>query len=178
MATRYFTLDEAQALLPQVRGFLGRALQLHAHLRRTVAELGDEGHEISWSMLRGDEAPDDLPRAAEHELARARMLYATLRESVTAVEDLGAEVKGVIEGLVDFRSWRDGCEEVCLCWKLGEAEIGHYHGIHDGFAERRPIAGQRFTGTCEHSERPERSELPVEPAVEPAVKLGSADQRQ
>jgi hypothetical protein len=125
---------------------MGRALQLHGHLRRNVAKLGEAGHEVSWSLLRGETEFDDEVDAGEREqLERARMIYQALRESVTEIESLGAEVKGVMEGLVDFPSWRDGHEEVVLCWKLGESEIGYYHELDVGFAGRKPVSGHRFT---------------------------------
>jgi hypothetical protein len=106
-------------------------------------------------MLRGEaELDDDSDEDIAELLARARMLYLALRESVTEIEGLGAEVKGVMDGLVDFRSWRDGREEVLLCWKLGEAEIGWYHGAEEGFAGRRPVKGQRFTAERELEVQP------------------------
>ncbi len=145
MATRYFSLDEAQALVPRVRSLMGQALQLHGHLRSAVARLGDAGHDINWSLLRGDEQLDEASVEERELLERARMIYQTLRETVAEIEVLGAEVKGVLEGLVDFPSWRDGHEEVLLCWKLGESSIGYYHGVDTGFDDRQPIAGHRFT---------------------------------
>ena len=186
MATRYFSLDEAQALVPRVRSLLGQALQLHGHLRVAIARLSQAGHEVTWAMLRGDDplyasppdagdgdderddddaiADDDLdadvapvrdPRA-EQSLERARMIYMTLRESVTQIEALGVEVKGVVEGLIDFHSWCDGEREVLLCWKLGESEIGYFHWPDEGFSGRQPISGHRFTATREH--QPELNE--------------------
>jgi len=26
-----------------------------------------------------------------------------------------------------------------LCWKLGEDDIGHWHGLEEGFAGRKPL---------------------------------------
>jgi hypothetical protein len=170
VVTRYFTLDEAQALVPRVRALLGQALQLHGHLRVAIARLSADGFEVTWAVLRGELAlrtdgpdePDELddeideideidaidPQAVERTeeaIDRARMIYATLREVVAQIEALGVEVKAVIDGLVDFRSWCDGEHEVLLCWKLGEDEIRFFHGLEDGFAGRRPVKGHRFT---------------------------------
>lgn len=161
MATRYFTLDEAQALVPRVRALLGQALQLHGHLRVAIARLSADGFEVTWAVLRGELAlrtddPDELddeldaidPQAVERTeeaIERARMIYAALREVVAQIEVLGVEVKAVVDGLVDFRSWCDGEHEVLLCWKLGEDEIRFFHGLEDGFAGRRPVKGHRFT---------------------------------
>lgn len=153
MATRYFSLDEAQALVPRVRTLLGQALQLHGHLRVAIARLSEAGHEVTWAMLRGDDQldshDDKRDRKSEQGLERARMIYLALRERVTDIEALGVEVKGVVEGLVDFHSWCDGEHEVLLCWKLGEPEIRFFHGLSDGFAGRRSIKGHRFTASPE-----------------------------
>ncbi|MFO7562463.1 MAG: DUF2203 domain-containing protein [Enhygromyxa sp.] len=153
MATRYFSLDEAQALVPQVRTLLGQALQLHGHLRLGIARLSEAGHEITWAMLRGevrlDESEDELDRRAQEGLERSRMLYTALRETVSEIEALGVEVKGVVEGLVDFHSWCDGEHEVLLCWKLGEPEIRFFHDVDDGYADRKSITGHRFTARPE-----------------------------
>jgi hypothetical protein len=153
VAPRYFSLDEAQSLVPQVRTLLGQALQLHGHLRVAIARLSEAGHEITWAMLRGEdrleELDDERDERAEQSLERTRMIYLTLRETVAEIEALGASVKGVVEGLVDFHSWCDGEHEVVLCWKLGEPEIRFFHSVDDGFAGRKPIKGHRFTASPE-----------------------------
>ena len=157
MARRYFTLDQAQAALPQVRALLGRSLQLHGHLRAAIATLGDVGGTVSWPMLRGEEELEELEPEVADALERARMIYQALRESVVDIEALGVEVKGIVDGLIDFPSWHEGTREVVLCFKLGEAEIGFFHGLEDGFAGRRPVAGERFTAEPELGEADEVS---------------------
>ena len=52
--------------------------------------------------------------------------------------DVGAIVKDLDSGLLDFPSIRDGVE-VLLCWRLGEDEVGWWHGPEDGFAGRHPL---------------------------------------
>jgi hypothetical protein len=32
-----------------------------------------------------------------------------------------------------------GSEVVFLCWKIGEASVGYWHRVEDGFAGRRPL---------------------------------------
>ncbi len=158
MATCYFTLDSAQALLPSVKRQLGQALQLHGHLRARISQLDELGLEVSWAMLRGDEPaeePVEVSPTQALDLERARMLYVALRESVSEIEALGIEVKAVMDGLVDFRSWHEGRDEVFLCWKLGEPSIQWFHGLDDGFDGRRSVDGERFTDTREPELHPE-----------------------
>ena len=47
-------------------------------------------------------------------------------------------MKDIDEGLVDFPALRDG-EEILLCWRLGEDEITHWHGLEEGFAGRKRL---------------------------------------
>ena len=173
MAVRYFTLAQAQALLPQVRSLLGQALQLHAHLRTGLARLSAAGHEVSWGILREDDELDSKDPIALESLARARMIYSTLRERVSGIEDLGVEVKSVLEGLIDFRSWCDGELEVLLCYRLGESEITHFHGLEDGFDGRQPVEGHSFTTEAAQAEPVAQSEPLAQP--EPAVQSEPAE---
>jgi len=47
-------------------------------------------------------------------------------------------VPAKLHGLLDFMTrYRD--RDVCLCWKLGEKGIGHWHGTEEGYAGRKPI---------------------------------------
>ena len=54
------------------------------------------------------------------------------------IQALGAIVKDLELGLVDFPSLREG-EEVLLCWRVGEEEIGFWHSLDEGFSGRRPL---------------------------------------
>jgi hypothetical protein len=145
VATRYFTLEQARALLPRVRSSMGQALQLHRHLRTSVASLGDAGHEVDWALLRGEQQLDEqADERSTQALARARMIYMALRESIAQIEALGVEVKSVMNGLIDFPSWCDGEHEVVLCYKLGEPELEFFHDADEGFTGRRPITGHEF----------------------------------
>ncbi len=54
------------------------------------------------------------------------------------IQGLGAIVKDLELGLVDFPSLRAG-EEVLLCWRVGEDEIHFWHPVGEGFSGRRPL---------------------------------------
>jgi len=65
----------------------------------------------------------------------------SLRNLVERLEEAGCVVKDLDVGLIDFPTLFRG-EEVYLCWKLDEADIEFWHGVHEGFAGRRPIDRQ------------------------------------
>jgi hypothetical protein len=127
---RLFTLDEALALLPTVRQLLteiqGAKQELDAasaELDRLLALTGGNGH------LAADVASTrDAVRAAG---GRIEALIGEL-------DDLGVQLKGIDDGLVDFPSERDG-RVVLLCWRLGEETIAWWHEIETGFAGRQPL---------------------------------------
>ena len=57
---------------------------------------------------------------------------------MNGIHELGAVVKDLDDGLVDFPARVEG-EEAFLCWRLGEEEIGYWHGLDEGFAGRKPL---------------------------------------
>ena len=55
---------------------------------------------------------------------------------VEEIEALGGTVKDYEAGRIDFYGDVDG-EIVYLCWQRGEASIGHWHSLEEGFSSRR-----------------------------------------
>ena len=47
-------------------------------------------------------------------------------------------MKDLDAGLVDFPARREGVD-VLLCWRLGEDEVGYWHGLEEGFSGRKPL---------------------------------------
>ena len=74
---------------------------------------------------------DHIKAEIEHGLER-------MNEIVEELVKLGVEMKDPFVGLVDFRCWA-GNREVYLCWRLGEAEVGHWHELDAGFAGRQTL---------------------------------------
>jgi hypothetical protein len=127
-----FTPDEANDLLAEVRPLAEQMVEhrrrlLAAQARREAAleRIGGNGGDFTPSELA--ELAEDVEREAT-EVARA----------VRAITELGAQVKDLDSGLVDFPAKRDG-EDILLCWQLGEEEVAFWHGLEDGYAGRQPI---------------------------------------
>jgi hypothetical protein len=132
MAKRHFTLEEANALLEQVRPVAEslvehrRAFTVAAARRaRLTARISGNGGDFD------PQEPRDLGEQLEQETE------AVVR-AVEELEGLGVLVKDLDRGLVDFPSLRDG-KEVLLCWQVGEDEIAFWHGLDEGFAGRKPV---------------------------------------
>lgn len=143
MRQRYFTLAEANELLPALRPRVERMMQLSAHLR-----LNPEGQSVPtppgtpWladPVQAAWEAPD-----SEHTRAIAAGLYETLSDEIARLERLGVQVKDLGVGLLAFPSLLDGDKEVALSWKVNEPEVGHFCPSQGGLRQRRAIEGQAF----------------------------------
>jgi hypothetical protein len=132
MPARRFTPEEANDALEQVRPL---AEELVEHRRTRVR--AQRARARLALRIAGDGARIDAQRLSdlETEAERARVGIA---RCVNRIHGLGAIVKDLDEGLVDFPASHEG-REVLLCWKVGEDEVGYWHGLEEGFAGRKPL---------------------------------------
>ncbi len=122
---RYFTLEEANACIPELvdeisllRAIRNLLAGLHAEITPLLEVVSSNG-------------------GSKH---TAALLRATTRfqEVLDRIADRGCHLKGLDPGLVDFPHLRDG-REVYLCWRMGENRIRYWHEIEDGFDGRQPL---------------------------------------
>lgn len=121
--TRVYSIDEANALLPELRERLARVRDARQAILRQ-AELVKE-HVVA----------DGGGAHAGREYWEAT---AALRAEL---EWLGREdilLRDPETGLVDFPALRDG-RPIYLCWRVGEELVTHWHALDTGFAGRRPL---------------------------------------
>ena len=132
--SRVLDVAEANALLPSVR-------TLSARIRRRVAVMQRQQREMLVLELVGElssaRANHDLL-----ELVDKSVRYHRLRGQVDALVEcfarMGCSVRDRDANHVDFTYLRqDGL--ACLCWKLGEERVTHWHHMHEGHAARRPL---------------------------------------
>jgi len=127
-----FTLEEAEAMLSQVREQLTAMQAAKRELDELREALGEVVHKAAGN---GHVTRED--RLGEQR-QRAEALAATLNAGLERFQAWGVEIKGIDEGLVDFPSEREG-RVVYLCWRLGEEGIGWWHELETGFAGRQPL---------------------------------------
>ena len=128
-ATRTFTVEQANRMLPLVRRIVRDIVDAHQAWQRSV-----RSYENAATWTRAD-APSDHVTALENEVRR---LAAEIESYLVELRELGVDFKGFEQGLVDFPGEREG-RVVCLCWKLDEDEVGYWHEVSDGYAGRQPI---------------------------------------
>jgi hypothetical protein len=132
MAAHYFTPEEANALLPEVRPVAER---LVAHRRAMAVMAARRARYVQRIAGNGGDFDPQEQRTLEEEFEREG---AAVAACVAQLEELGVLVKDLDRGLVDFPALRNG-EEVLLCWEVGEDEIAFWHGVDEGFAGRKPL---------------------------------------
>ncbi|MCB9422578.1 MAG: DUF2203 domain-containing protein [Ardenticatenaceae bacterium] len=125
MSGRYFTLEEANALLPTIEPLMGLLLEKRAHAARLTREIHPLLADIRLDV--GGTIPSELVQE-----------FADIESLLGQIQAFGCLVKDLNGGLLDFLSERDG-RDVYLCWRYGEPAISFYHELHTGFNGRRPV---------------------------------------
>jgi hypothetical protein len=134
MDQRYFTLAEANALVPELERRFTQIMQLRAMVRIAYGALERLGEPPSAETLASPEGTPQMISAR----ARFRGLMETLTDDLAAIETLGVAIKDLEVGLCDFLGKHDG-RDVWLCWRLGEKQVRFWHELDTGFAGRQPI---------------------------------------
>lgn len=122
---RFFSLDEANRMLPLVRHIvedIGSTAKLYERVQSKLDLKNDFAPSVEERRLLEIELSDHADR---------------LEDCLQEMRNLGVEFKGW-EGLVDFPAWVEG-REVEYCWKQGETSIAHWHELYAGFSNRKPL---------------------------------------
>jgi hypothetical protein len=122
MIERLFTVEEANALLPDLR----RSLDAIRQARHQVLEGAEPFRGRAATNGGGEQRPEYW------------QAMSTLREELEGLIALGIVLRDAESGLVDFPARMDG-REVFLCWRPDEDRVGYWHGPESGFAGRRPL---------------------------------------
>jgi hypothetical protein len=129
---RTFTVEEANAAVVELRPIVEQMVRHGRNLAAAQRRQTELVTRIAGNG--GDMAPSDLREAA----ATIEQEAAAIAKCADLIDEAGAQIKSLEEGLLDFPAVR-GDEVVLLCWKLGEDEIGYWHGTDEGFAGRKPL---------------------------------------
>lgn len=121
---QHYTLDEARALLPQVRQWLDRLQDVRRNLDKTERVL---------AQLRGQGG--DLGGPTVERQLRALLDF---RAEVQEFKSRDIQIKDLDRGLVDFPAFIGG-KEVFLCWEQGEEDIEFWHDLEGGYAGRERL---------------------------------------
>ena len=122
---RYFTVTEADALLPRLTILLD---QLRAARKAIRAARADLLPVLEAAVGNGGsrKAGDLLPE------------FRRMEEALLRIREIGCELKDIDQGLLDFPALVEN-HEIYLCWRYGEDRIRYWHEMDEGFAGRQPL---------------------------------------
>jgi hypothetical protein len=126
-----YTLEEARALIPQVRAVL---LQLAVEKQRfdqALASLHEQHAAHAAAGSQGSHAGVEDREAALAQVGEG------IKGLLAMLESMGVQVRDLERGLVDIPTERDGAP-AWLCWQLADAELAYWHSTTEGFASRKP----------------------------------------
>lgn len=131
MVKKYFTVDQANRLLPMIE--------------EEIKQLKLVQKEFDETWISYNEIKKEQEQQVQTETGKIFKLECQLefiehqaQLHVKNIQSNGAMLKGIEPGLVDFPSFK-GRQEILLCWREGEKEISFYHNLNDGFAGREPL---------------------------------------
>jgi len=123
---KHYTLDEARALLPQVRRWLARASELRDTLQK-------QEERLTSLMTPGT----DVGGPPVNTWIRT---MADIKEVLMEFQEREIQIKDISRGLIDFPAFIGG-REVFLCWEQDEEDIEFWHDLDAGYAGRERLSG-------------------------------------
>jgi hypothetical protein len=119
---RRFTLEQANKSLSLVRRIVSDVVRTHTEATKLQQQL-------------------EVGAGPEQATCQQRLDHAMhrLEDFVDELSEIGCELKDYQTGLIDFTGRHQG-HDVCLCWKLDEEKITHWHELEAGFAGRKPVS--------------------------------------
>jgi len=130
---RFFTLQQAERLIPEVDSAIREAISLKAEYAAAETEVQQQTRRITMSGGVHVDLNGILQLKNRRDERAAR-----LKEAIDDIHGFGCLVKDLDIGLIDFPTLLRG-EEVYLCWKMGEPAIEFWHGVQEGFRGRKKI---------------------------------------
>ncbi len=119
--SKFFTLEEAQTLVPVLGALLERARA--AAVR--AGEFESEMQALNQRIFLAGGMHVDVAAAARRRAERDKAVQEA-RSTIEEVEEIGARVGDMERGRLEFPHLMDG-REVLLCWTMGEdEEIKHW----------------------------------------------------
>lgn len=122
--SKHYTREEATALLPQLRLWLGRLNELRREMERSdkrLASLMGPGQDLGGDLVN-----------------RWIRTLAEMQEVLGEFQKREIQIKDMERGLVDFPAIIGG-KEVFLCWEQDEDDVEFWHDLDTGYGGRERL---------------------------------------
>jgi len=137
VSERLFTPEEVNRLIPRLTELLDTGMERYRQAVALQERLREDRARVAAA---GGERVDNHAWKARAE--RLDGLGIEVRQVLQEIQALGGVVKDLEMGLVDFPGHGPGEHRdriVNLCWRYGEEAVEFWHGMDEGFAQRKPL---------------------------------------
>ncbi|MEO7298454.1 MAG: DUF2203 domain-containing protein [Verrucomicrobiota bacterium] len=122
--SKHYTVEEARALLPNLRRWLDEIAALREQMLKIDARLSSLGA-----------AGDDVGGETVNTSVKIQAKLQTLLQEFVFRE---IQIKDLERGLIDFPAIRNE-REVFLCWEKDDEDIQFWHDLESGYQGREPL---------------------------------------
>ena len=126
MQKRYFSLEEAQAIIPEVKKLISRMLDMQKKIKLRGA-----------LEIRYEDSFLDLYNSTKRLMESHKDAYEFF-QVMDSLMEIGVFVKDPKIGLIDLYSRFNG-SEIFFCYKYPEEKILYWHGVDEGYAGRKSV---------------------------------------
>jgi hypothetical protein len=127
MPPRFFTVAEANALLPEVRQLVKSMLAARQEMLDLQPQLWPEVEKAATN-------------GGSKTMSRATRQIIIIQNILHTLDAWGIQVKDLNTGLIDFPARYDD-RTVLLCWQYDEPSVQFWHEVDAGLAGRKRITG-------------------------------------
>ena len=123
---KHYTLEEARALLPQIRRWLSTLADHRENLQKQEERIGA-------LMTPGTDLGGPIVNTWIRTMAH-------IKELLLEFQTREIQIKDINRGLIDFPAFIGG-KEAFLCWEQDEDDIEFWHDLDAGYAGRERLSG-------------------------------------
>lgn len=125
MKVKFFTLEEANTLLPSMEQIISRVLVVKERLAISLIQAGE---------LKAKAAGNGSRVAFKEKLEETVKLHEQLSNYHMHLIEQGVVVRDYDKGLIDFPTIISG-DLGYFCWKAGEDHVTHWHPVGEGYRQ-------------------------------------------
>ena len=128
-----FTIRTAHQNLPLIRMIVEEIVELSTQISDTRERL-----EYLTDGRDSVDAQDEYSKELASIQQTTDLKSEKVEQCVGELNDLNVIASGAADGYVDFPALREN-EQICLCWRLGESEVMHWHKLDEDCSKRRVV---------------------------------------
>lgn len=134
---KFFTLEEANSLLPYLKQQLEDIQEIKAEMIHYIVALEEKGIAIEDFLQQ-----EHFDEEQEQYRLMLEQLGDEVNSKITNIQSHGCVLKDIEKGLIDFYAKHQD-RDIFLCWKMDETEISFWHETTEGFSGRQSIYSER-----------------------------------